>query len=99
MSTDLDAAMAPHLAAVAEASAVADDLTVAQRCFLALHSKRLVERWQWHFMETQLRAHAGLHKATIWRDELADLITRGLIEKTWGFGYRITDAGRKKITA
>ena len=89
--------MAPHLAAVVEAAKATPDLTVAQRNFLTLHALHLVERWQWHFIWTQMRAHAGIRTATIWRDDLDNLIARGLIEESHGVSYRITDAGRQKI--
>jgi hypothetical protein len=72
------------------------EFTAAQRRFLELHMLHIVERWQWHFLETQLRAHAGNHTATIWRDELDDLVSRGLMDRGHGFDMRITDAGRAK---
>lgn len=90
----LESSMGPYLAAVVEASETASDLTVAQRNFLELHALHLVERWQWHFIGTQMRAHAGIRTATIWRDDLDNLIARGLIEESHGVSYRITDAGR-----
>jgi hypothetical protein len=75
-------------------------LSVAQTNFLALHAKHVVERSQWHFCDTQLRAHAGRHKATIWRDDLEDLLARGLMERGVGIAdMRITDAGRQAIAA
>jgi len=95
----LEAQMQPYLAAVVEASAAPPDLTFSQRNFLALHALRLVDRWKWHFMETQLRAHAGRRKATIWRVELDNLIARGLIEASHGVSYRVTEAGRETICA
>lgn len=60
------------------------DLSDSQRAFLALHIQHAVDMWQWHFCKTQLRAHAGIRRATIWIDELDDLIARGLMRK--GFG-------------
>lgn len=72
------------------------NLSVAQNNFLKLHAQHLVDRWQWHFLETQLRAHAGeRHSATIWRDELDDLVSRGLMERSHGFVMQITNAGRQ----
>ena len=53
------------------------NLSTSQLNFLALHVKHPAERWQWYFGNTQLRAHAGKTTATIWRDDLDDLIARG----------------------
>jgi hypothetical protein len=72
-------------------------MNVAQRNFLALHARHLVERWQWHFCGTQLRAHAGKRRATIWRDDLDDLVTRGLMARGYASDVRITDAGRETL--
>jgi hypothetical protein len=58
------------------------ELTQAQLRFLALHARAVVDRWQWYFQETQLRAQAATHSATISRDELADLIERGLMRRS-----------------
>lgn len=60
------------------------DLTDTQCAFLRLHVRHLVERWQWHFSGAQLRAHAGTHRATISSDELAALVTRGLVRRGGG---------------
>jgi len=97
--SSVDSQMQPYLAAVVEASGAAPDLTFPQRNFLHLHALRLVNRWQWHFMGTQMRAHAGKRHVTIWRDELDNLIARGLIEASHGVSYRVTDAGRETICA
>lgn len=59
-------------------------LTVSQHNFLRLHATHAVEMWKWHFCSTQLRAHAGTRRATIWADELNDLIARGLMR--YGLG-------------
>ena len=59
-------------------------LSTSQFNFLALHVRSLAERWQWYFCNTQLRAHAGKTTATIWRDDLDDLIARGLMFKGAG---------------
>lgn len=76
------------------------DLSVAQRNFLVLHASHLVERWQWHFLGTQLRAHAGRRKATIWCDDLDDLLSRGLMEGGHGCAdVRITSEGRQRIAS
>lgn len=73
------------------------DLTVPQRNFLRLHVKRVVYMWQWHLGETQLRAHAGTFRATIWRDELNDLIARGLMYRGTGNIIGTTTAGRELV--
>lgn len=70
-------------------------LSIPQRNFLALHARYQVDRWQWHFSECALRAFAGTKSATIWRDELDDLVTRGLMQ--YGVGcadVRVTEQGR-----
>lgn len=75
-------------------------LSVAQRRFLALHARYLVTSHRWYFQESQLRASSDRHNATIWRDELLDLMGFGFIE--CGHGYadvRITDAGRTALEA
>lgn len=71
-------------------------LSPTQLRFLALHAHYLVTTWQWHFVATQLRATAGRQRATIWRDELDDLVARGLMQ--YGVGcadVRVTDLGRE----
>jgi hypothetical protein len=55
-------------------------LSIPQRNFLALHARYFVERYRWHFSECALRAHAGTKSATIWCDELDDLVGRGLMQ-------------------
>jgi hypothetical protein len=74
------------------------DLTIAQRNFLRLHVKHAVDKWQWHFCETQLRAHAGRRKATIWRDELDDLVSRGLVNVSHGNSVYATMTGRDLVS-
>jgi hypothetical protein len=69
-------------------------LSIPQRNFLALHARYFVERYRWYFSQTQLRAFAGTESATLWRDELDDLVARGLMQ--YGVGcadVRILPAG------
>lgn len=69
-------------------------LSIPQRNFLRLHALYLVDCHKWHFVCTQLRAFAGTKSATIWRDELDDLVARGLMQ--YGVGcadVRILPAG------
>lgn len=69
-----------------------------QRAFLRLHVKKLVERWRWHFQDTQLRAYAGKRTATISRAEFDDLISRGLMFKGHGAAdVHPTETGRQLI--
>lgn len=73
-------------------------LTRSQLNFLALHSRTVVERWQWHFQETQLRAHAAQRSATIASDELADLIERGMMYRVGGsFAVYPTSHGKALV--
>lgn len=75
-----------------------ETLTLAQRNFLALHLLP-VERWQWHFCDTQLRAHVGRRSATIWKDELEHLIVLGLMSRELGVSVSITTQGREVAEA
>lgn len=73
-------------------------LSPAQIAFLVLHTKHVVYSWQWHFMECQLRARANRHSATIWRDELEQLVQMGLMQ--WGLGVSVgvTALGREAVS-
>lgn len=72
-----------------------EPLSPAQLNFLTLHATRLVTEHRWHFSECALRATAGRRTATIWADDLADLIGRGLMEQGAGYAdVRVTEAGR-----
>lgn len=73
------------------------DLTVSQRNFLRLHVKHAVDKWQWHFCSTQLRAHAGNRRATIWADDLHDLVARALVTRGPGETVYATSNGRALI--
>lgn len=74
-------------------------LTVAQLAFLRLHVKHAVTMWRWHFCETQLRAQASrMRRATIWRDELDDLIARGLMTQGLGNTCYATPDGKALIS-
>lgn len=73
-------------------------LTRSQLNFLALHSRTVVDRWKWHFRETQLRAHAAQRSATVSRDELTDLIERGLMYQVGGsFAVYPTSDGKALV--
>lgn len=74
-------------------------LTLAQRNFLTLHVKHAVDMWQWHFLRTQLRAHVGNRSATIWVDELDDLVARGLMTRGLGATVYATMLGRSQTEA
>jgi hypothetical protein len=67
----------------------------AQQRFLRFHT-RLVEKWRWHFVETQLRAYTEHGQtATIWKDDLAELLHRGLMFKGMGAAdVHLTEQGR-----
>lgn len=74
-------------------------LNNSQRNFIALHVQHLVERWQWAFSDGMLRAFAPHTKrstrtASVSRSELDDLVTRGLVERSYGNAIRVTDAGK-----
>jgi hypothetical protein len=69
-------------------------LTVSQHNFLRLHVKHAVEMWKWHFCSTQLRASAGKRRATIWVDELHDLVARGLVTRGPGETVYATTDGK-----
>lgn len=73
-------------------------LSPAQCAFLDLHAHNVVTSWRWHFCETQLRATAGLRKATIWRDDLEDLVARGLMTRGVGYSMALTELGREAAT-
>lgn len=73
-------------------------LTVSQRNFLRLHVTHAVEMWKWHFCSTQLRAHSGHNRrATIWVDELNDLIERGLMRYGIGVAHVYATADGKAM--
>lgn len=73
------------------------NLTDSQLGFLRLHARAVVDRWQWHFRETQLRAHSGTRRATIARDELAELCTRGLMTRGLGAAVYATPMGKALV--
>lgn len=70
----------------------------AQLHFLRLHCFHLVERWQWHWYETMLRATTDRGvTATLWRDEVESLVSEGLMEAGMGYAMSVTDAGRELL--
>jgi hypothetical protein len=74
-----------------------EPLTISQRNFLRLHVTRAVDKWQWHFCSTQLRAHAGTRRATIWVDDLHDLVARGLVTRGPGETVYATLDGKEAV--
>lgn len=63
--------------------------------FLRLHALHLVERWQWHWLDTMLRAYTDRgDTATIWRDDVEQLLQQGLMEAGMGFTMSVTIKGR-----
>lgn len=72
-------------------------LTNSQRNFLRLHVKYNVDMWQWHFCKTQLRAWVGRRSATIWANELDDLIARDLMRMGLGATVYATSKGKALI--
>lgn len=71
------------------------DLTLSQRRFLHLHVKDVVDKWQWHFRGTQLRAHVRRRRATICAAELDDLVSKGLMGRGAGAAdVYVTSAGK-----
>lgn len=74
------------------------DLTPLQSRFLALHAHHLVTKWTWHFGETMLRAVTERGRpAFCGRDELEDLVERGLLGRGAGLSVRVTEAGRAAL--
>lgn len=68
--------------------------------FLDLHRHHIVTVWRWHLMETQLRAYTDRGRAaTIWRDNLDELVRAGLMEHGAGFDMKLTNAGREACKA
>ncbi len=85
------------LGAIEDHPTLAVPLSISQRNFLRLHVKYDIDMWQWHFCKTQLRAHVGRRRATIWVDELDDLIARGLMRKGLGATVYATSDGKALI--
>lgn len=69
----------------------------AQRRFLEFHTRHVEIAWIWYFLNTQLRAIAVTgHTATIWRDDLDELVRLRLMVRGHGCAdYNITNAGRE----
>jgi hypothetical protein len=74
-------------------------LNAAQRAFLALHaSHQPPHTWRWHFVGTQLRACGDAGCATLWKDDVTQLVTWGLLK--WGHGCAdvvLTSKGREAV--
>lgn len=69
----------------------------AQRRFMALHT-HLVVKWQWHWFNTMLRATTDRgDTATLWADDVEQLIREGLMEAGMGFCMTLTARGREVL--
>ncbi len=72
--------------------------TRAQLHFLRLHCFHLVEKWQWHWFQTMLRATTDRDvTATLWADDVEELVREGLMEAGMGYAMSVTDAGRELL--
>lgn len=70
----------------------------AQVRFMRLHALHLVARWQWHWFNTMLRATTDRGvTATLWADEIEQLIREGMMEAGMGFCMALTPAGREFV--
>lgn len=70
----------------------------AQIRFMRLHAWHLVEKWQWHWLQTMLRATTDRGvTATLWVDSVEEMIREGLMEAGMGFCMSVTDAGREML--
>jgi len=70
------------------------ELSVEQWRFLWLHARKLVVRWQWHWGETVLRAHAEHgDTATISRAGVDDLVARGFMHRIGCASHALTMEG------
>lgn len=73
------------------------NLSAAQLTFLTLHAKRSVDKWQWLFGDSTLRAWAGKRSAALARSELAELIGEGLLQEGLGVSLLVTAEGRESV--
>lgn len=74
-------------------------LSAAQLTFLTLHVKRSVDKWQWLFGDSTLRAWAGKRSAALARSELAELVEAGLLQEgRLGVSLLVTAEGRELVT-
>lgn len=70
----------------------------AQIRFMRLHAWHLVEKWQWHWLQTMLRATTDRGvTATLWADDVESLVREGLMEVGMGYAMSVTDAGRELL--
>lgn len=74
-------------------------LSPFQQAFLRLHVLHQPEQWRWYWFEMMLRATAGRRTATLWADELAELLREGLMEPGMGMSVRATAAGVALVMA
>lgn len=69
-------------------------LTTEQWRFLWLHVRQVVVRWQWHFSDTLLRAHAERgDTASISRADVDELVALGLMARIGDAGHALTAEG------
>lgn len=74
-------------------------LTPEQQRFLMLHAKRRVEKWQWLWGSTILRASTERdYTATIPAAQFDELLRLGLMRRSGCAGAVITDMGREACT-
>lgn len=72
--------------------------TRAQIRFMRLHAWHLVEKWQWHWFQTLLRATTDRGvTASLWTDDVEVLVREGLMEAGMGFCMDVTEAGRELL--
>lgn len=70
----------------------------AQIRFMRLHAWHLVEKWQWHWFQTMLRATTDRGvTATLWVDDVEELVSEGLMEAGMGYAMNVTSAGREML--
>lgn len=70
----------------------------AQLRFMRMHAWHLVEKWQWHWFQTMLRATTDRGvTATLWADEVESLVSEGLMEAGMGYVMNVTAAGRELL--
>lgn len=70
----------------------------AQIRFMRLHAWHLVEKWQWHWFQTMLRATTDRGvTATLWVDDVEALVSEGLMEAGMGYAMTLTAAGREML--
>lgn len=73
-------------------------LNPSQRAFLRFHCRHTPAQWRWHFVGTQLRVRTEHGQgATIWKDDLGQLLALGLMRRGVGEIIEITESGRVAV--